>query len=110
MEIIDRIGQILTSHPIVLFMKGTASKPMCQDSHEAIKLLNACGVEYQCVDIQSDPEIRAYLPKYSDSPTFPQLFLQGELIGSTAILRELHEQGELCAMLERSRPACALAC
>ena len=104
MEVMDRICHQLNVHPIVLFMRGTPEKPMCEGSHTASQVLTQCGAAYLAVDIQTDPEIRASLPKFADVPGFPQLFLQGELIGGAEVLVDLHEQGELAPMLA----SCAL--
>ncbi|MDX1569883.1 MAG: glutaredoxin domain-containing protein [Xanthomonadales bacterium] len=104
MEVIDRIRQQLDLNPIVLYMKGSPQRPTCRGSWEASRTLGRCGAEFLAVDIQLDPEIRAYLPKYSDWPSFPQLFMQGEFIGGNDIIRELYEQGELCPMVLHCQP------
>ena len=77
---------------------------MCQASHDVSEALAECGADYLAVDVQRDPEIRAYLPKYSDYPTFPQLFIQGEFLGGTDVVLELHEQGELAQMTAIFQP------
>lgn len=99
MDVFDRIQHQLDASPVVLFMRGTPDRPMCRASFDAVRILDDCGARYEYVDLQADPEIRAFLPKFSDSPLFPQLFINGELLGGTQILRELHEQGELAAMV-----------
>ncbi|MEM9302717.1 MAG: glutaredoxin domain-containing protein [Pseudomonadota bacterium] len=99
MEVTDRIRQLLTTHPVVLFMRGSPARPMCPDSAAASEVLEHCGSTFVTVDVQTDPELRAYLPKFADAPGFPQLFLQGELIGGASILLDLDHQGELAPML-----------
>lgn len=99
MSATDRIRALLASHPVVLFMKGTPQYPMCGCSDRAARALDACGQPYHAVNVLADPEIRAQLPRYSNWPTFPQLFIEGELIGGCDITAELHEQGELARML-----------
>jgi monothiol glutaredoxin len=95
MEIVDRIKSTLTQHPIVLFMKGTPQFPMCGFSSRTAQALKAVNADYFSVNVLEDPEIRANLPRYSNWPTFPQLFIHGELIGGCDITMELYESGEL---------------
>ncbi len=106
MSAIQRIRTQLAAHPVLLYMKGTPEYPMCGCSERAVQALEACGVPFHAINIQADPEIRAQLPRYSNWPTFPQLFIGGELIGGSDITTELHEQGELQTMMaEASRDA-----
>ena len=94
-----RIRAEIENHPIVLFMKGTAQFPMCGFSSRAAQALQAAGADaLHTVNVLADPEIRANLPRYSDWPTFPQLFINGELIGGSVIALELHASGELKRM------------
>ncbi len=95
MEVIDRIRETVNGHPVVLFMKGTPQFPMCGFSSRTAQVLKAVGAEYHAVNVLEDPEVRANLPRYSDWPTFPQLFVNGELIGGCDIALELHDSGEL---------------
>lgn len=99
MSATDRIRALLESHPVVLFMKGTPQYPMCGCSDRAARALDACGYPYRAINVLADPEIRAQLPRYSNWPTYPQLFIEGELIGGCDITAELHAQGELARML-----------
>ncbi|GIX34336.1 MAG: glutaredoxin [Lysobacteraceae bacterium] len=99
----ERIRQIVASHPVVLFMKGTPQFPMCGFSARAVEVLRACGADFHAVNVLADPEIRAQLPRFSDWPTFPQLFIKGELIGGCDITVELHEQGELQRMVAEAQ-------
>src|SRR5215470_11170369 len=85
MEILERIKSTVESHPIVLFMKGTPQFPMCGFSSRTVQALNAAGAHFHHVNVLEDPEVRAGLPHYSNWPTFPQLFINGELIGGCDI-------------------------
>ena len=96
----ERIRAELAAHPVVLFMKGTPERPMCGYSQRAVAALRSAGTtRLHTVNVMADPEIRANLPRYSNWPTFPQLFLQGELIGGCDITMELFESGELARMI-----------
>ncbi len=99
MDVMARIRETIESHPIVLFMKGTPQFPMCGFSSRAVEALKACGARFEHVNVLENPEIRANLPRYSNWPTFPQLFINGELIGGCDITLELYEQGELARMV-----------
>ena len=99
MPVLDRIRSEVESHPIVLFMKGTPQFPMCGFSSRVVQALKACDAEFHAINVLEDPEIRANLPRYSNWPTFPQLFIHGELIGGCDITVELHEKGELARMV-----------
>ena len=105
MDIVEQIKQTVEGHPIVLFMKGTPQFPMCGFSSRTAQALKACGAEYHSVNVLEHPEIRANLPRYSDWPTFPQLFIKGELIGGCDITLELFEQGELQKMVAEAQRA-----
>lgn len=99
MDVIERIKTTLAAHPIVLFMKGTPQFPMCGFSSRAVQALKEAGAEFHAVNVLEDPEIRANLPRYSNWPTFPQLFIHGELIGGCDITLELQASGELARMV-----------
>ena len=99
MDVIERIKQQIEENPVLLYMKGTPSFPQCGFSGRAIQVLQACEVEFGYVNIFEDPEIRENLKHYSNWPTFPQLFINGELIGGSDIILELYESGELQKML-----------
>lgn len=105
MPITDRIRTEVESHPIVLFMKGTPQFPMCGFSSRVVQALKACGAEFHSINVLEEPEIRANLPRYSNWPTFPQLFIHGELIGGCDITVELHEKGELARMVADAQKA-----
>jgi monothiol glutaredoxin len=96
----ERIQRIVDSQPIVLFMKGTPEFPMCGYSSRAVRALQSAGAQgLHVVNVLEDAEIRANLPRYSNWPTFPQLFIHGELIGGCDITLELLDAGELPRMV-----------
>lgn len=101
----QRIDQLVKSNNILLFMKGSASFPMCGFSGRAIQILKACGVETKdisTVNVLEDQEIRQGIKDYSNWPTIPQLYVQGEFIGGSDIMNEMNESGELKTLLEQS--------
>ena len=101
----DRIKAEIAGAPIVLFMKGTPQFPMCGFSSRTVQALKAVGARMHTVNVLEEPEIRANLPRYSDWPTFPQLFINGELIGGCDITLELFESGDLAAMVADAQKA-----
>jgi monothiol glutaredoxin len=103
--VVDRIKGIVEGYPIVLFMKGTPQFPMCGFSSRTSQALKSAGAQFHSVNVLEDPEIRANLPRYSDWPTFPQLFINGELIGGCDIAVELFESGELARMVVEAQKA-----
>ena len=103
MSVMDRIKQDVEGHPIVLFMKGTPQFPMCGFSSRAVQALKAAGAkDLFTVNVLEDPEVRANLPRFSNWPTFPQLFINGELIGGCDIVTELQESGELTRIVSEA--------
>lgn len=86
----------------MLFMKGTPEMPMCGFSNSVVQVLKHYGVEYKSTDVLADPEIRVKLSEYSNWPTIPQLFVNGELIGGADITVELHEKGQLLDILDNT--------
>ena len=106
MTVADRIKNEVESHPVVLFMKGTPQFPMCGFSSRTVQALKAAGAtELHTINVLEDPEIRANLPRYSNWPTFPQLFINGELIGGCDITIELYESGELARIVTEAGKA-----
>jgi len=99
MDVMDKIKTTVDENSIVLFMKGTPDFPQCGFSMRTAEALRACNAEFAYVDILAEPEIRANLPAFSNWPTFPQVFLNGELIGGCDIVLELFQKGELQTML-----------
>lgn len=104
MTVLERIQAEVEGHPIVLFMKGNAQFPMCGFSSRAVQALQTAGAtSLHTVNVLEDPEIRANLPRFSNWPTFPQLFIHGELIGGCDITMELFESGELARMISETQ-------
>jgi len=105
MLVLERIQAELDAHPMVLFMKGTPEYPMCGYSSQAVQALLAAGADgLRAINVLEEPEIRANLPRFSNWPTFPQLFIHGELIGGCDITLELHESGELARIVAEALP------
>jgi len=100
MDTLDRIKQQIEANPVILYMKGSPTFPQCGFSARAVQILNACGVQFEAINILENPDIRAALPQYANWPTFPQLFIKGELVGGSDIMAELFEEGELQKLLE----------
>ncbi len=99
----QRIDQLVKSSDVLLFMKGSASFPMCGFSGRAIQILKACGVEpktIKTVNVLDDQEIRQGIKEYSSWPTIPQLYVKGEFIGGSDIMMEMYESGELKTVLD----------
>ena len=101
MTLEEQIKSDIENNPIMLYMKGTKLMPMCGFSATVINILNAYGVEYEAVNVLENPEIRIKLSEYSDWPTIPQLFVNGELIGGCDIAMELHQNGELKSIFDK---------
>jgi len=102
MDVLDRIRKTVSDNSVVLYMKGTPQFPMCGFSSRAAQALKTVGAQFASVNVLEDPEVRANLPRYSNWPTFPQLFINGELIGGCDILLELQESGELAQMVKEA--------
>ncbi len=100
MDVLDRIKEQVESNNIVIYMKGTPQMPQCGYSSRASQALQNCGVEFAYVNVIADPEIFENLPRYADWPTFPQIYVKGELIGGHDILMEMYQKGELQPILE----------
>ena len=100
MDTIEKIKQQIEQNPVILYMKGSPNIPQCGFSARAVQALEQCGATYATVDILANPDIRAELPKYANWPTFPQLYIKGELIGGSDIILELLQSGELQQLLK----------
>ncbi|MBV7434157.1 Grx4 family monothiol glutaredoxin [Cardiobacteriaceae bacterium TAE3-ERU3] len=100
MDTIERIKDQIENTPVLLYMKGTPDFPMCGFSAKAVECMKQEGQPFAYVNILQDPEIRSELPKYADWPTFPQLWINKELVGGCDIIVEMHESGELADMLK----------
>ena len=99
----QRIDSLVKTNDIGLFMKGSASFPMCGFSGRAIQILKACGVDtktVQTVNVLEDQEIRQGIKEYSNWPTIPQLYVKGEFIGGSDIMMEMYESGELQQVID----------
>ncbi|MDA1338676.1 MAG: Grx4 family monothiol glutaredoxin [Methylophilales bacterium] len=99
MTINNRIKELLEDNLIVLFMKGNPKFPQCGFSSTACQILDACGANYETVDVLQDPEIREGIKAYSNWPTIPQLYINSEFIGGADIMREIYESGELAKIV-----------
>jgi monothiol glutaredoxin len=100
-EVQNFIRETVTGHPVVLFMKGTAQFPQCGFSGRAIQILKETGVtKLVTVNVLEDPEVRQGIKDYANWPTIPQLYVQGEFIGGTDIMNEMHQNGELAQLLK----------
>ncbi len=100
----ERIRQQVTSNPVVLYMKGSPAFPQCGFSGAAVQMLKACGVDrFYSVDVLADPEIRQGIKDYANWPTIPQLYVNGEFVGGSDIMREMYQSGELQKMLEPAK-------
>jgi len=102
METIARIKEQISENAILLYMKGSPKLPSCGFSSQASQALMQCGEKFAYVDILQNPDIRAELPKYADWPTFPQLWVDGELVGGCDIIMEMFQQGELQTLVKES--------
>ena len=94
-EVIDTIKEQIQENPILIYMKGSPNAPQCGFSAQTVQCLIACGERFAYVDVLSNPEIRATLPQFANWPTFPQLYVGGELVGGCDIVTEMFESGEL---------------
>lgn len=105
MDIMDTIKQQIADNPIILYMKGSPNAPQCGFSMKTSQAVMACGKKFAYVDVLTNPEIRANLPKYAEWPTFPQLWVKGELVGGCDIVTEMHSSGELQPLIDGAVPA-----
>ena len=105
MDILDRIKEQVETNPVVIYMKGSPEAPRCGFSQRASQALAATGQPFAYVNVLEDPEIFDNLPRYADWPTFPQIYVGGELIGGCDITLELHESGELARMIAEVQKA-----
>src|SRR3989338_10340745 len=102
MSTLDEIKTTLASSPIVLFMKGTPDFPQCGFSMRTAQALKACNVDFAYVDVLAEPDVRANLPVISNWPTFPQVFVNGELIGGCDIVLDMFQKGELQTIVQEA--------
>jgi len=102
MELKEQIINDIKNNPVILYMKGTQDMPMCGFSNSVVQVLSQFGVEFKDVNVLENPEIRVKLSEYSNWPTIPQLFINGELIGGCDIVMEMDTKGELKDILKKA--------
>ena len=100
MSIEQTIRDQISANSILLYMKGSPDQPQCGFSAQTVQCLMACGKRFAYVDILANPEIRSTLPKIANWPTFPQLYVNGELVGGCDIVTEMHSKGELQTLVD----------
>ncbi|MEQ3692359.1 MAG: Grx4 family monothiol glutaredoxin [Alcanivorax sp.] len=105
MEIMQVIKDQIENNDILLYMKGSPNQPQCGFSARTVQAVMECGQKFAYVDVLSNQDIRSNLPTYANWPTFPQLWVKGELVGGCDIIAEMHEKGELKALLDEAAPA-----
>lgn len=96
----ERIKDDITQNPVLLFMKGTPVFPQCGFSAAVVQILTHMGVKFKGIDVLADPEIRQGIKEFSNWPTIPQLYVNGEFVGGCDIIREMYEAGELQSLLQ----------
>ncbi|PSB02831.1 Grx4 family monothiol glutaredoxin [Merismopedia glauca] len=99
-EVQQRIDDLVKQHKILVFMKGNKLMPQCGFSNNVVQILNSLGVSYHTIDILADPEIRQGIKEYSNWPTIPQIYINGEFVGGSDVAIELYQNGELQQMVE----------
>lgn len=105
MDVMEQIKQQIEGNPIIIYMKGTPEIPQCGFSARASQALKACGADFAYINILENPDIHQNLPRYANWPTFPQLYINGELIGGCDITLELFQRGELQKMVDEVKAA-----
>lgn len=100
MDVLERIDQAVKENPVIIFMKGSPKLPQCGFSSRTAQALMQCGKPFAYVNVLEDPEIFQNLPRYQNWPTFPQVYVDGELIGGCDITLEMYEKGELQTMVD----------
>lgn len=100
MNMQEKIKQQISENKIILYMKGNAEMPLCGFSARAVNILKSCGVPFATIDVLQDEEIRDGIKVYSNWPTIPQLYVNGEFIGGSDIMAEMHEAGELQQLIQ----------
>ena len=104
MDTQERIKQQVTGNRVMLYMKGTPQAPQCGFSHLAVQVLQACGVkDFGSFNVLADQEIREGIKQYANWPTIPQLYINGEFVGGSDIMREMYQSGELQKLLETEK-------
>ncbi len=104
MDAKELIHKQVTEHPVVLYMKGTPQAPQCGFSANAVGMLSACGVpDFFSVNVLEEPEIRQGVKDYANWPTIPQLYINGQFVGGSDIMREMYQNGELQKLLSATQ-------
>ncbi len=105
MDTVEQINQTIKENPIVIFMKGSPEMPQCGFSMQASQALKACKADFAYVDVLANPDVRQTLPSISNWPTFPQIFINGELVGGCDIVLDLYQSGELQKLVNSAASA-----
>jgi monothiol glutaredoxin len=104
-EVKERIDDLVKQHKILVFMKGNKLMPQCGFSNNVVQILNTLGVPYETIDVLADSEIRQGIKDYSNWPTIPQVYINGEFVGGSDVMIELYQQGELQQIVEVALPS-----
>jgi monothiol glutaredoxin len=104
---LETIRRTVADNDVVLFMKGTAERPMCGFSNQVVRILDHLGVSYRDVDVLADEDVRQGVKEFANWPTIPQLYVKGEFIGGCDIVREMFQSGELKALFNEKGVAVA---
>jgi len=107
MDVTERIKSQISAQPVVLFMKGTPDFPQCGFSAQTVAALKAVGAKFHAVNIFEDPELRDALKRYSNWPTYPQLYVNGELVGGCDIALQMYHSGELKTLVDEAAKSAA---
>ena len=102
MDVMEKIDTTVKENPVVIFMKGTPQLPQCGYSSRTAQALEACGQKFAHVNVLADPDVFQNLPRYANWPTFPQVYINGELIGGCDITLDLYQKGELQKMVKQA--------
>jgi monothiol glutaredoxin len=102
MNTLEKLKKEITDNTIILYMKGSPDRPQCGFSAKVVQVLNACAARFSSVDVLADPEVRATLPQVANWPTFPQLYIKGELVGGCDIILEMYQSGELKTLIDEA--------
>jgi len=105
MDVLEKIQKQVDENPVIIYMKGTPQLPQCGFSSRAAQALQGCGIEFAYVNILQDPEIFENLPRFADWPTFPQIYINGELIGGCDITLDMFQNGDLQKMTKQAMEA-----
>ena len=100
MDVLESIKIVIEENDVVIFMKGSPDAPQCGFSMRTSEALKACNAEFAYVDVLAEPDVRSNLPRYSNWPTFPQVFVKGEFVGGCDIVMEMFQKGELQTMID----------